>query len=300
MPEISVIIPVYNVAAYLEEALDSLLRQSFTNFEVIAVDDGSTDDSLKILNSYAEKDSRITVISQRNQGQSVARNVAIDKATGKYLYMMDSDDTIQEDTLQQCYDYAEKTKADFVFFDGNIMYEEGAGKLNWNYKRTHLCQENTAYNGEQLLRMMLDKRKHSCVVWLLLIRRSYLEGINLRFYPGIIQEDELFTTILTLSSNNIFCLQRSLVNHRVRRSSTMGKRYSRRNIDCYLTVIDQLLKFQDSPITRYFARYTLSKVFYTGHILPLKEKVPIFLRALKSGYLKFIGRKIILVFWFKR
>lgn len=300
MPKVSVIIPVYNVAAYLEQALNSLLRQTLTDFEVIAVDDGSTDNSLTILNTYAHSDSRITVISQENQGQSVARNVAISKATGKYLYMMDSDDTIAPDTLQLCYDYAEQTAADFVFFDGETMYEPGAAPLPWNYKRTHLCQENTRYEGSQLLRQMLDTSKHSCVVWLLFISRQYLQSIHLLFYPGIIHEDELFTTILTLSSPNIFCLQQSLVSHRVRTSSTMGKRYSRRNIDCYLTVIDQLLLFQDSPLTRYFARYTLSKVFYTGHKLPLNEKVPVFLRALKSDYLRFIGFKNLLVFWLKR
>ena len=80
----------------------------------------------------------------------------------------------------------------------------------------------------------------------------------------------------------------------------MGIRYSERNINGYLTVIDELLKFQDSPLVRKFARYTLSKVFYTGHILPFAQKVRVFLRAAKSGYLPFIGSKSILVFWLKR
>ena len=79
----------------------------------------------------------------------------------------------------------------------------------------------------------------------------------------------------------------------------MGIRYSERNINCYLTVIDELLKFQDSPLIRKFARYTLSKVFYTGHVLPFRQKIRVFLRAVKSGYLPYIGMKSALVFWTK-
>ena len=76
-------------------------------------------------------------------------------------------------------------------------------------------------------------------------------------------------------------------------------RYSKKNINCYLTVFDELFKFQDSLLTQKFAKYTLSKVFYTGHIIPLKDKPAILERALKSGYLKYIGWKNIIVFLFK-
>jgi hypothetical protein len=79
----------------------------------------------------------------------------------------------------------------------------------------------------------------------------------------------------------------------------MGKKYSKRNLDCYLTVIDELFKFQDSAIIRKFAKYTLSKVFYTGHQIPFKDKFGIYWRATKSGYLKYIGFKSSAVFWLK-
>jgi hypothetical protein len=80
----------------------------------------------------------------------------------------------------------------------------------------------------------------------------------------------------------------------------MGKHYSKRNVDCYLTVIDELLRYRQSDIIRQFARYTLSKVFYTAHQLTLKEKIPVFLRAVRSGYLKYIGWKSAMVFWLKQ
>ena len=301
MVKVSVILPVYNVASYLDETFESLLNQSLQEIEIIAVNDGSTDGSEDIIRKYAQQDSRVTFYSQENQGQSAARNLALKCAMGEYIYMMDSDDVLADrDALQISYEYAEKCKADFIFFDGDTLQEEDAAPLSWNYRRTQDLQEDKPYNGEFLLNMMLDNSKHNCVVWLLLINHNYLKSIGLDFYPGIIHEDELFTTKLTLQSNNIYCLKKSFVKHRVRSASTMGKSYSKRNINCYLTVIDELLKWQDSPIIHKFARYTLSKVFYTGHQIPAKDKFGIFWRTVKSGYLKYIGLKSTLVFWFKQ
>jgi glycosyltransferase involved in cell wall biosynthesis len=299
MPKISIILPVYNVESYLDETIQSLLEQTFTDFEVIAVNDGSTDNSETILKKYQQQDSRVSYYNQSNQGQSAARNHALNHATGDYIYFMDSDDKADLDLLRLCYDYAQQTQADFIFFDGELFYEEGVKPVAWNYKRSHLLQEDSRYDGETLLNMMLDNRKHTCVVWLLFVRKAYLDRIGLRFYEGIIHEDELFTTILTLSSNNIFCLKQSLVAHRIRTASTMGISYSKRNINCYLTVADELLRFSKAPIIHKFLRYTLSKVFYTGHQIPLNEKPKLFWRAVRSGFLKYIGWKSTIVFWLK-
>ena len=300
MVKVSVILPVYNVAPYLDETFGSLLNQSLKEIEIIAVNDGSTDQSESIIKKFMQQDSRISYFYQENQGQSVTRNLALQHATGKYIYMMDSDDILHDpNALQISYEYAEKNQADFIFFDGDILQEEGAEHLSWNYKRTQPLDENKQYGGHFLLNQMLDTSKHICVVWLLLINHDYLKRIGLSFYPGIIHEDELFTTKLTLQSKKIYCLKRSFVRHRVRSASTMGKRYSKRNINCYLTVIDELLKWQNTPIIHKFARYTLGKVFYTGHLIPFYEKFCVFWRAVKSGYLKYIGWKSSLVFWLK-
>ena len=301
MIKVSVILPVYNVAPYLDETFASLLSQTLQEIEIIAVNDGSKDNSEDIIKKYAQQDARISYFSQKNQGQSAARNLALQHAKGEYIYMMDSDDVLANpDALRICYEYAEQNKADFIFFDGDTLQEQGAAPLTWDYKRTEDLDESKAYNGERLLSEVLDKWKHNCVVWLLLIKHNYLKQIGLDFYPGIIHEDELFTTKLTLQSDKIFCLKKSFVKHRVRSASTMGIRYSKRNINCYLTVIDELLKWRDTPIIHKFAKYTLSKVFYTGHQIPFKEEPAVFLRAVKSGYLKYIGLKSAIVFWFKK
>lgn len=300
MIKVSVILPVYNVAPYLDETFMSLLNQSLKEIEIIAVNDGSTDNSEDIIRKYQQKDTRIKYIYQANQGQSVARNTALLQATGQYIYMMDSDDILSDSSaLELCYQYAEKNRADFIFFDGDTFSEKEVSRTSWNTKRTHLLDENTKYNGEFLLNMMLDNEKHNCVVWLLLINHDFLKKIGLKFYPGIIHEDELFTSILALESDSICCLKQTLIKHRIRNASTMGKYFSKRNLNCYLTVVDELLKYQKSPIIHKFSRYTLSKVFYTGHIIPFKDKFSVYWRALKSGYLKYIGLKSSLVFWIK-
>lgn len=299
MIKVSIILPIYNVAPYLDDTFQSILNQSLKEIEIIAINDGSTDNSEEIIEKYKQQDTRIKSIYQNNQGQSVARNVGLSHATGKYIYMMDSDDILNTSyALQLCYEYAEKHNADFIFFDGDTIIENKGHHIH-KYKRTYLVDENIKYNGNDVLNLMLDNRKHNCVVWLLFINRNYINRIGLSFYPKIIHEDELFTTILTLNSNNIYCLKQSFVNHRVRSGSTMALHFSKRNLDCYLTVIDELFKFQDSPIIRKFAKYTLSRVFYTGHVIPLKDKFSVFWRAIKSGYLKFIGVKSSIVFWLK-
>ena len=98
-PKVSVIIPVYNAQNYLSECIDSVLRQTMQDFEVICIDDGSSDDSYSILKKYEETDERVVLLSQTNQGVSAARNVGIDKTRGEYIYFLDSDDYIEPNML---------------------------------------------------------------------------------------------------------------------------------------------------------------------------------------------------------
>ena len=299
MIKISVILPIYNVAPYLDDTFQSILNQTLKEIEIIAVNDGSTDNCEDIILKYQKKDSRIKYINQENKGLAVTRNVALQNANGDYIYMMDSDDVLSSpNALQICYEYAQKNKADFIFFDGERVSEDCTQCIS-EIKRAHLIEENKAYDGTFLLDLMLEHRKHNSVVWLLLINRNLLKDINISFYPGIIHEDELYTTILTLSSHKIYGLKQSLIKHRLRSTSIMGQKFTKRNLDCYLTVIDELFKYQKSSIIEKYAKYTLSRVFYTGHVIPIKDKIPVFWRAIKSGYLKYIGGKSSLVFWLK-
>ena len=116
-PVVSVLIPVYNAEKYFSRCLDSILNQSYKNIEVILVDDGSPDKCGLICDEYAKKDSRIKVIHQKNQGVSVARNVALDNASGDYTLFIDSDDTIHPDCIADCVKTAVAHEADMVCFN---------------------------------------------------------------------------------------------------------------------------------------------------------------------------------------
>jgi glycosyltransferase involved in cell wall biosynthesis len=122
-PKISIIVPVYNVEAFLPQCLNSILAQTFTDFELICVDDGSPDNSGKILDDYAATDNRIKVIHQQNKGLVGARNSGVDAANGKYIYFMDSDDAIHPQLLEICHTLAERENADWVCFQLQYVLE---------------------------------------------------------------------------------------------------------------------------------------------------------------------------------
>ena len=115
-PLVSVIIPVFNVEEYLEECINSILRQTLTDIEIICINDGSTDSSPDILKKYAEQDRRITVYSQDNCGLSAARNLGMRAARGRYTYFIDSDDWLERDALRDLYTRAEKDQLDLLLF----------------------------------------------------------------------------------------------------------------------------------------------------------------------------------------
>ena len=244
--------------------------------EILLIDDGST--------VPAPEYDGITVVRQENQGLSAARNKGLELAQGEYIQFLDADDFLLDEAYRQVLDMQLSIRPDILMFGFTHDIPRG-NKL-----------KSVAYFhcGTDLLRTHNIRGSACCY----LFRKSILG--DLRFLPGIVHEDELFTTILTLRSEHIFCLRQTLVMHRVRKASTMGKKYSKFNIHCYLTVFDELFNFQNSDIIRQFAQYTLSKVFYTGHTIPFVDKFSVFLRAMLSGYLKYIGLKSILVFWLKR
>lgn len=116
-PLLSVIIPVFNTAQFIPDCLDSILKQTYKNIEVICVDDGSTDQSVQIIKRYCSKDSRVQLISQKNQGQSAARNHGMHLSHGKYITFLDSDDWLEKKALEQCVRILEKKNIDAVIYN---------------------------------------------------------------------------------------------------------------------------------------------------------------------------------------
>ena len=124
MPKVSVIVPVYNAEKYLQECVDSILRQTLADLELILVDDGSTDSSPAICDRYAEQDARVKVIRQANAGLSAARNRGIEVAAGEWVAFVDSDDFVDKNMFEQMYLYAKNNKYDIVVCDTINVYND--------------------------------------------------------------------------------------------------------------------------------------------------------------------------------
>lgn len=133
-PFFSVIIPVYNAEAFLEKCLDSILEQSFKSFELICINDGSTDNSLKILEFYSNKDHRLKIISKENQGPASARNLGLSLAKGEYLWLIDADDWVSECSFEILKNALELDKPDILGFSA-YTYDNQTKKLNLDHKR---------------------------------------------------------------------------------------------------------------------------------------------------------------------
>ena len=145
--DISVTVPVYNIEKYLARCLDSILGQTFKGaFEIICVDDGSTDKSGEILDEYAKKYPKIKVIHQYNQGQSDARNTALKYVTGKYTMFVDSDDFIFPNALEELFNYAENHKAEVVIFDHVFGSEGGKDSIRQHFKDIAEKYGDTPFN----------------------------------------------------------------------------------------------------------------------------------------------------------
>ncbi|MBR5626974.1 MAG: glycosyltransferase family 2 protein [Thermoguttaceae bacterium] len=178
--KISVIIPVYNTEKYLGECLDSVLNQSFRDIEVIAVNDGSTDNSLKILEEHAQKDPRLIIVNQKNSGLSMARNAGLNAARGVYVHFLDSDDFVSSDFYKRNIETVESQNADLVYFR---VVKWKAGKET----------EEIKFDGDSI---PLEAWSHSSACAYLFKRRLVEEENFLRFEPVRIEEDNQFSFML--------------------------------------------------------------------------------------------------------
>lgn len=192
MPKISVIIPVYNVEKYLAECLTSVVNQTFKDIEIICVNDGSTDNSPKILDEFAQKDSRIKIINQENQGLSAARNTGLDVATGEYVSFIDSDDFVRTDLYA---DIQKLLPAELICFNAKIFPISEKYRTLQNYTQ---CQ----FDGEQPMeeKLILKTNVH---VWNKVFRTSIIKENNIRFPKGLYFEDFPFVCEYMLSINSV-------------------------------------------------------------------------------------------------
>ncbi|QKE74982.1 glycosyltransferase [Arthrobacter citreus] len=239
---ISVVLPVYNVEKYLEDCLISLLNQSYQDFEIIAINDGSTDDSLSVLSEYKNKFKHFKVITQVNKGLSEARNTGLKHVKGKYLYFLDSDDYLLSNTFENLVKLAEENNLDLVKFDANPFCEiEGNFKMS-NYDTSKLLKENVIYSKDEYLRLV--RKRFMPPVWLYFIKSSIILEKSLTFKKDLLHEDELFTVQLLKECNRIMYDSSKYFQRRYRANSIMTKSLGR-NVKSFESIIKIINIFND-------------------------------------------------------
>lgn len=259
MELISVIIPIYNSDKYLSRCILSIQEQLYENLEIILVDDGSTDDSLKICQEYAEKDLRIKVIHKENGGLSSARNKGLECSSGEYIFFVDSDDYIATETLQILLNEIKLNYADVAMCE-YIKVDENGGLL----ELPALKEENIIIvNGERLLlENAYGKEKTFVVVWNKLYKRKIFEKI--RFCEGKTHEDEFIFHKICMQCETIVRVNKIFYYYTQRKESIMGIGVSEKSIDAleaYLSRILYMKKNENSEMQK-ACDYTIAVFFH--------------------------------------
>lgn len=209
---ISVIVPVYNVAPYLTQCLESIVQQTCHSLEIILIDDGSTDASGHICDEYADKDDRIQVVHQKNAGAAAARNAGLNMATGEFLAFVDSDDWLEEDAFAYMLEELQKEQADIV----QCSYRE----IFINRQIDHICKAaGSSFDRESYLARFTEDWTCS-LLWDKLFRRDLFQDI--RFETGHVIDDEFFTYQGVMNAGKVICRDKIVYNYRMRKSGATG------------------------------------------------------------------------------
>ena len=234
MKLISVVIPVYNVEEYLVECIESVLKQTYTNLEIILVDDGSLDNSGKICDDYAKKDSRIVVIHKRNGGLSSARNAALEIIKGCYVVFVDSDDYIEHTMIEVLYNKINQYNADISICAYRVT-------SNIDMFDSELECKEYLMTGKKLIMAYIYRDSNYTIthaVWNRLYKKELLNG--LKFCEGRVHEDILFSTEVMLRIQKAIYIDKYLYNYRDNRPGSITERkYSLKSVEdsIYLTCI---------------------------------------------------------------
>ena len=231
-PLISIIVPVYNTELYLEKCVDSIRNQTYSNLEIILVDDGSTDHCNTIVDHFATIDSRIIAIHQENGGQSKARNTGIDQAKGEFYLFVDSDDYIDENMIEQMYKRIQRDQSDLAIC-GHLFVDEIGNELGV------FTMHDSVQTGFQILEKAYEGTKNdylvNSIIWNKLYKRFLFERI--RFPEGRVHEDEATVYKLLDQCHKVSILSEPFYYYVRHSNSTMTSKYSVRRLDgveaCY-------------------------------------------------------------------
>ncbi len=233
-PKVSVIIPVYNVEQYLRECLNSVIKQTLKEIEIICVDDGSTDNSLDILREYAEKDHRITIITQKNLHAGVARNAGLAIAKGEYLSFLDSDDFFELNMLEETYNLAKKENTEIVFYQYK-KYNNETRKIEQTEGINILFPTNKDGYSVQNTKDIADKLFTICnpMPWNKLLKHSFITDEQIYFQSLKASNDVYFSLVAIACANKIALLYKPYVYYRHNRKDSLKNNRDKAPLNFY-------------------------------------------------------------------
>jgi glycosyltransferase involved in cell wall biosynthesis len=219
-PLVSIIVPVYNAEKYLQRCLDSLVCQTLRNIEILCVNDGSTDGSSAILAEYAQKDSRITIFNQENQGPGVARNTALDNAKGKYILFCDADDMLEPEAAFECSEAMKKNGVDVVIFNTHIIeldrVEASKKNLSGHYISVVQSKNEGLFNQKESYKISVFSS-----VWGISFRSDLIKRHKLRFPHYRTVEDTIFVLTYLMTIQSGYALNKVLYVYYAHKDSLM-------------------------------------------------------------------------------
>ena len=244
MPRVSIVIPVYNTSRFLEECIRSVLHQDFSDWQVILVNDGSTDGSGTICDQYAATDPRIEVLHQTNQGLSVARNNGLARAQGEFVLFLDSDDFwLRQDTLTTLLDAMDRhPECDFIGFNW-VYYFSKERQSRWTDFGNDVPE---IVSGEEALRSILRSGDTPMSACIKILRRDFLIKSELSFIPGITSEDIPWFMRLLCHTTHCLFLHDYLYGYRQEVDGSITKEYTPRRFHDLVFIIEDGLQLADS------------------------------------------------------
>jgi glycosyltransferase involved in cell wall biosynthesis len=260
MTKVSVVVPVYNVEKYLEECLDSIIAQTLQDIEIICVNDGSTDRSAEILDRYAQKDPRITVITQTNQGPSKARNIGIAQTKGEYIGFVDSDDIIAADFLEKLYIAAKKYDADVAMT--NIR------RYSIKHYKLKIKKEDVYIDAQA--KINAAEIPHSNYIWNKIYRKS---ALKYPFAEGFYYEDVEWSIRIIYYANKLVTVPDTVYYCRRVKESIMHSPSEKKTND-FRWAKNELLKFAREHNLQFNEKYYMNE----------KTKVTLFGLTILKGY----------------
>lgn len=269
MAEITVIIPIYQVEAYIAQCLDSLVQETmFDRCQVLLIDDGSKDRGPEIAQKYAESYDNCSLLRFPNGGLSEARNRGLDRALGKYVFFLDSDDLLSGQYLERLYETAEETGCDIVY--AGFSETDEAGNITCVKHRSVLNRDGIC-TGSEFLERRMDAGDWNNQVWCALYRREFLETTGLRFLPECrLYEDVLFSCQTAAEAKRVTAIPEYGYLYRSRPQSLVHCEYSQRDIEGCIQVLEQLLtvhKTLEGPQKRAYGRAIVEHMSMTAYHL---------------------------------